>query len=1200
VFDSEKIDMRIDRHHRNRRTLSALSLIGAAAALTLSPAGALAQVAGSAPANPVDAAPAAAGLEMLANARTLHEQGQFVQAKALLEQLFRSTEIDRLPDLERAQAMQLVKANDSKITTADPIEISLQKADWAIQCGDLVEAERHAGAVAKKSSATKAQRERAKLATTTIEDRRTAISPAIPGRIEQAKADFEAQRYAEAKASILEVLRSGVKLSPEQSASLERQQLAIVDLENSTGHRFETASAASLGLTQQPGVVRRPKKPGEPGHAEPLPPSMNDQVAEPPAPAAEPAQPAPAVAQPADTQPPAEPAPAAAPMDTQPAAQVAPASSSGSQDELLTQAMRAQAYSIVTEGDLAFDRANYSTALDKYTLALGQFRSYLKAEDADRVQKRIDECRVRQGASLGGRDLAQSTVGTENAIRGRARAEFDTGVKEAETALDGGRPEDALGNYANAQLAISKARAYFNAAELDVFNKRLDTLKAAIDAKQRQAIEEARLKQEKLAQDTATTLEQNRLSERDRKVEENVKRIRALQAEQKYDEALQIVDQTLFMDPLNPTALLLRDLLRDMAVFKKYQDMQQLKTFNAGQRQLDDQAAMIVPAHMMDFPLDWPTKTWQRGETAAYAESPENRAVLAKMDTTKIPLDLTDNRFEDVLKFVSQVTQLPIDVDWESLSNVGVNKDSEVTLKMQSKLSVKNALERVLNKVSKDINAKAGWAVENGVINVASEETLKKNKVLVIYNIQDLLFTIPNHRQVPQIDLNNVLQSNGGGGGGGGQSPFSNTNDNNQNQQDDPAVRERRTRQILDIIEANVDPDGWQDRGGDTGTVQELNGSLIITNTPRNHREIVGLLSKLREIRNMQINVETKFLLVNQSWFEQIGFDIDLVFNANSSQVTRARTADPSLQPIDFFNFGSTSGSVQGAVRQVTGQGSTTVPGTLTPQSIAVTNPANLSPIGTLGNSLGLTTTLAEGDFASTVLKQAPALGIAGQFLDDIQVNFLIVATQADKRSVRLTAPRLTFTNGQTANIYVATQQAFISQLNPIVGNSAVGFNPTTAVLSEGVTMLVEGVISSDRRYVTMNIDSGVSRIDSIRQSPVTAVAGGQLVNSASTQSFIELPQVTVTRVRTTSTVPDEGTLLIGGQRLITEVEVETGVPVLSKIPILNRFFTNRMETKEEQSLLVLIKPTIIIQTEEEERAYPGVNDQVRSGLGLR
>jgi type II secretory pathway component GspD/PulD (secretin) len=73
--------------------------------------------------------------------------------------------------------------------------------------------------------------------------------------------------------------------------------------------------------------------------------------------------------------------------------------------------------------------------------------------------------------------------------------------------------------------------------------------------------------------------------------------------------------------------------------------------------------------------------------------------------------------------------------------------------------------------------------------------------------------------------------------------------------------------------------------------------------------------------------------------------------------------------------------------------------------------------------------------------------------------------------------------------------------------------------------------------------------------------------------------------------------VLLGGQRLINETEVETGVPVLSKIPILNRFFSNRIEAREEQTLLILIKPTILIQTEQEEAAHPGLA-QTLGGLG--
>ena len=81
-------------------------------------------------------------------------------------------------------------------------------------------------------------------------------------------------------------------------------------------------------------------------------------------------------------------------------------------------------------------------------------------------------------------------------------------------------------------------------------------------------------------------------------------------------------------------------------------------------------------------------------------------------------------------------------------------------------------------------------------------------------------------------------------------------------------------------------------------------------------------------------------------------------------------------------------------------------------------------------------------------------------------------------------------------------------------------------------------------------------------------------------------------------TVPDQGTVLLGGQRLVTEFEIETGVPVVSKIPILNRFFTNRIESKEEQTLLILIKPTILIQSEQEENNFPGLSDTLINSLG--
>ena len=82
-------------------------------------------------------------------------------------------------------------------------------------------------------------------------------------------------------------------------------------------------------------------------------------------------------------------------------------------------------------------------------------------------------------------------------------------------------------------------------------------------------------------------------------------------------------------------------------------------------------------------------------------------------------------------------------------------------------------------------------------------------------------------------------------------------------------------------------------------------------------------------------------------------------------------------------------------------------------------------------------------------------------------------------------------------------------------------------------------------------------------------------------------PILQITEVSTTVSVPDGGTLLPGGQTLAGEVEREAGVPVLSKIPFLKRLFTNTSMAKDEQVLLILVKPTIVIQREQEQRQFP-------------
>ena len=75
----------------------------------------------------------------------------------------------------------------------------------------------------------------------------------------------------------------------------------------------------------------------------------------------------------------------------------------------------------------------------------------------------------------------------------------------------------------------------------------------------------------------------------------------------------------------------------------------------------------------------------------------------------------------------------------------------------------------------------------------------------------------------------------------------------------------------------------------------------------------------------------------------------------------------------------------------------------------------------------------------------------------------------------------------------------------------------------------------------------------------------------------------------TTVSVPDGGTVLLGGIKRLSEGRNEFGVPMLNKIPYINRLFKNVGIGRETQSLMMMVTPRIIIQEEgRTDRSRPG------------
>jgi type II secretory pathway component GspD/PulD (secretin) len=1166
---------------------------------------------------------------------SLFNQNKLVQLRETLVRVARND--NTLSAEDQAKAKDLLSRVDQRLGAIDASEVSLQTAEMALSQGDLRLAERHAQGVASTKNPLFADRAAAVL--DKVASRRTALAPIAASAVSQAQSDFAAGKYEQAKAMLMLLTRSGVAMDNSAATTVETLQLKINELEVQNGKSFEDVAIA-LSI-RQPGTMRpeEAKKDaekktekkaeeakGEPVAIEPIKVSVSATPApgaeaatkaeEPfvwypvppggPAPVAAPApvkiEPAPAPVEaaetPAVTMEPAAPAAGGASVMA-PAAPAAAAvqPTAPSNNELIQLALKADAQRALAEADLAFDQGRYAEAASKYSDLLAAQKQYLGAEEIARAESRLAQARARIGSNVGG-DLGSVVSGQLSVLRDKAVAEYENEMQQAKAAMDSSDFARARSMVAKASSTVERNAEYLNATDRDAYLKRVDQLKKQIDTKDEATRAAAAADAAKKSKEQQETAQRNLKIEREKKIVESIKRARSLQQEQKYAEALQIVEQVLFLDQNDPTALLLRDVLQDLVMWKQYGDNAARRSVAVMQNNVDNNMALELPTRLMQFPEEWPAKTQYRTSGTAYSESPENQRALSSLGSIKIPAQFNDNSVADALAYVQKSTGLNLDVDWASLKTIGIDPETPITFNLTQDMPAKVVLEKILQHAAKDQYSRPDFAVENGMLNVASADAIQRKTAIGTYNITDLLLEVPDYTEAPVVDLQQILA---GGKSTNGANPFRAAATTRMNERLD---RSTRVRQIIDIVKEKIDPTSWRDNGGETGSIQELNGSLIIQTTPKNHREIIGLLSKLREIRSLQINVEARFLLVSQDFFEQIGINLNLYLNAKSKVVQNAQANDPSLFPSDFFDFTRSTGTLRRVLQSPTaGSVTPTAPGNPpTPASIlqdTLGTQTGWSPIGVGQNSLGIINGLASGNsFATELLQSAPALGIAGQFLDDIQVDFLVRATQADRRNTTLTAPRLTFTNGQISNIYIVTQRAFISQLEPIVGQGAVGFNPTVASVPDGVTLQIEGVVSADRRYVTMNVDTAVTKLERLVDQPVTAVTGGQLVNSRETSTNIQLPIFTVTRVQTTSTVPDEGTLLLGGQRLVTEFEVESGVPVLSKLPILNRFFSNRVTAKQEQSLMILVKPTIIIQAEQEERAFPGLSDSIRSGMG--
>jgi general secretion pathway protein D len=896
----------------------------------------------------------------------------------------------------------------------------------------------------------------------------------------------------------------------------------------------------------------------------------------------------------AATPPPVAPAPA--PVAPAPVAPVASGEEQAAADALA----RAAAVKALEQQKNTYDaqvlvkKAREEESESQFTDALRDYTAANKLDPANQ-QALAGMGEVADRIGLGGPSRTGGTF-QMNKIkeeREKIQYQFDSAISEANADIDANKFVEAQKAINQAQVASRNDPTLFQQSEMNNFNTiieqtevHLQKVKGDFDEQNAEKTAEATRVQQAQRED-----EYQR--DKERTIANLIQDSRQYIDEGKYPEALAVIDNIKKLDPNNAYVGSVRQFVQDKANIMEQRKWREMFD-DQWTKQLNDANERKIPYDdLVAYPPDWPKIAEMRDKEVAddRGDDTEDAALQALMDKKLPELRFNANGLADVIEFLRDVTGANIYVDWAALERASIAKDAPVTARLRD-IKFSKALEIIFKSVEgEDDDHRLGYTLDEGVILITTKKELNKNVVTRRYDVNDLLFVPQDAANAPSLSLQNAGQgqtAGGGQGGGGaqqGQGLFQDQGNNNQNnQQQQTQDRANRVDEIKKYITDNVDTNTWKDNGGDTGSISSspLRAVLLITQTPEAHRKIQSVLDSLRASQALQVSIETRFLTVQRNYLQDIGVNVDFEFNPLQNPAnSRSGYNSSRFQPISITQNSVTDNTTfrdaNGNVVSNGAQGSRT-----------------LDWISNVGNAA------VPGSIPSNPADYPNPVVISGSYVDNMTVNFLIRAVEANQNTTSLTAPRLTLFSGQRATLVVQTQQAYVSGLTPVVATGAALFDPqVSTTTASGVVLTVQATVSPDRKYVYMNLQPQLARLRALVPFTISAVVTNTNVIGGGTSQIIsgtlQLPTIDITTVTTAASVPDGATLLLGGQTLAAETTREQGVPVLSKIPFLKRLFTNRATAQDEQILLILVKPTILIQREQELKAFPSLSAKAGS-----
>ena len=225
--------------------------------------------------------------------------------------------------------------------------------------------------------------------------------------------------------------------------------------------------------------------------------------------------------------------------------------------------------------------------------------------------------------------------------------------------------------------------------------------------------------------------------------------------------------------------------------------------------------------------------------------------------------------------------------------------------------------------------------------------------------------------------------------------------------------------------------------------------------------------------------------------------------------------------------------------------------------------------------------TAADGNVSTTdVTKFVPVVsgGLFANIIDPKQFNVLISAAATNGNVNVLASPHILALDNKEAKIEIADEVPVATSITDATAGAVANTTTSQVQYKSAGTILTVTPHINDKKQVSLKIVQEVSEL------------GGTIqVGSGSFQGF------KTRKANTTAIVQDGHTLVLGG--IITERKEQSrsGVPFLSKIPLLGYLFGTTTDKLQKKELILMVTPHVVANHEEADQLTEDYKNKVKN-----